>query len=168
MNRINHQEDIYKNAYRSFFLLCIRYCGSQETAKEVFNDAMLKYFKYEQSNEVNEKGRYSLIKKIIVNQCIDFIRNKKLEFTDIEEVEFTDNRNGNDADYNMMREEMLDLIKGFAPQTRLVFNLYIFEGWSHKEIAEEMNISIHTSNWHVNAGKKKILELFKSNVSHAK
>lgn len=129
---------------------------------------MLKYFKYEQSNEVNEKGRYSLIKKIIVNQCIDFIRNKKLEFTDIEEVEFTDNRNGNDADYNMMREEMLDLIKGFAPQTRLVFNLYIFEGWSHKEIAEEMNISIHTSNWHVNAGKKKILELFKSNVSHAK
>lgn len=129
---------------------------------------MLKYFKYEQSNEVNEKGRYSLIKKIIVNQCIDFIRNKKLEFTDIEEVEFTDNRNGNDADYNMMREEMLDLIKGFAPQTRLVFNLYIFEGWSHKEIAEEMNISIHTSNWHVNVGKKKILELFKSNVSHAK
>jgi RNA polymerase sigma-70 factor (ECF subfamily) len=129
---------------------------------------MLKYFKYEQSNEVNEKGRYSLIKKIIVNQCIDFIRNKKIEFTDIDEVEFTDNRNGNDADYNMMREEMLDLIKGFAPQTRLVFNLYIFEGWSHKEIAEEMNISIHTSNWHVNAGKKKILELFKSNVSHAK
>lgn len=168
MNRIKHQEEIYKNAYRSFFLLCIRYCGSQETAKEVFNDAMLKYFKYEQSNEVNEKGRYSLIKKIIVNQCIDFIRNKKIEFTDIDEVEFTDNRNGNDADYNMMREEMLDLIKGFAPQTRLVFNLYIFEGWSHKEIAEEMNISIHTSNWHVNAGKKKILELFKSNVSHAK
>lgn len=167
MRRITHQEEIYKNAYRSFFLLCVRYCGSQETAKEVFNDAMLKYFKYEQSNEVNEKGRYSLIKKILVNQCIDFIRNKKIEFADIAEVEFSDNENGNDAEYNMMREEMLELIKGLAPQTRLVFNLYIFEGWSHKEIAKEMNISIHTSNWHVNAGKTKILELFKTKKSHA-
>ena len=129
---------------------------------------MLKYFKYEQSNEVNEKGRYSLIKKIIVNQCIDFIRNKKIEFTEITEAEFSDNGNMNDAEYNMIREEMLALIKGFAPQTRLVFNLYIFEGWSHKEIAKEMNISIHTSNWHVNAGKKQILELFKTKVPHAK
>lgn len=168
MSQIKHQEEIYKNAYRSFFLLCVRYCGTLETAKEVFNDALLKYFKYEQSNEVNEKGRYSLIKKIIVNQCIDFIRNKKIEFTDIEEVGFPDDKNSNDGEYNMMREEMLELIKEFAPQTRLVFNLYIFEGWSHKEIAEELNISIHTSNWHVNAGKNRILELFKTNTSHAK
>ena len=167
MSRIKQQEQIYKNAYRSFFLVCVRYCGSQETAKEVFNDAMLKYFNYEKSNKVNEKGRYSLIKKIIVNQCIDFIRNKKIEFTDISKAEFTGNWNGNEAEYNMMREEMLELIKGFAPQTRLVFNLYIFEGWSHKEIAKKMNISIHTSNWHVNAGKKKILELFKTKNSHA-
>ena len=168
MSKSKHQEHIYKNAYKSFFLLCVRYCGSEELAKEVFNDAMLKYFKYEQSNEVNEKGRYSLIKKIIVNQCIDFIRNKKIEFTEITEAEFSENGNMNDAEYNMIREEMLALIKGFAPQTRLVFNLYIFEGWSHKEIAKEMNISIHTSNWHVNAGKKQILELFKTKVPHAK
>lgn len=129
---------------------------------------MLKYFKYEQSNEVNDKGRYSLIKKIIVNKCIDFIRNKKIEFRDIDEIELPKSRDGNEAEYNMMREEMLELIKGFAPQTRLVFNLYIFEGYSHKEIANELNISIHTSNWHVNAGKKKILELFKTETSHAK
>ena len=168
MSRIKHQENIYKNAYRSFFLLCVRYCGNQEVAKEVFNDAMLKYFKYEKSNKVKEKGRYALIKKIMVNQCIDFIRQKKIEFADIGEIALPDNRNSNEAEYNMMREEMLDLIKGFAPQTRLVFNLYIFEGWSHKEIAKELNISIHTSNWHVNSGKKKILELFKTEEPHAK
>ena len=149
--------------------MCVRYCGSPETAKEVFNDAMLKYFKYEQTNEVKEKGRYSLIKKIIINQCIDFIRNKKIEFVDIDEVEFSlSNGGSNSAEYNMMREEMLELIKNFPPQTRLVFNLYIFEGWSHNDIAKEMNISIHTSNWHVNSGKKMILELFKAKSTHAK
>ncbi len=168
MSRIGHQENIYKSAYRSFFVLCVRYCGDQETAKEVFNDAMLKYFKYEQSNKVSENGRFALIKKIIVNQCIDHIRKKRIEFADIDGMEFSDNRNSSDAEYNMIREEMLEVIQGFAPQTRLVFNLYIFEGWSHKEIAAELNISIHTSNWHVNTGKKKILELFKTTTSRAR
>ena len=168
MSRIRHQESIYKNAYKSFFLVCIRYCGTEETAKEMFNDAMLKYFKYEQSHKVTDKGRYSLIKKIIVNQCIDFIRNKKIDFENIEEIKVPKSRNWNEAEYNMIRDEMLELIKEFAPQTRLVFNLYIFEGFSHKEIAAKLNISIHTSNWHVNAGKKKILELFKTETAHAK
>ena len=168
MNQLKHQEQIYKNAYKSFYLLCVRYCGNQQAAEEVFNDAMFKYFKYENSNKVNEKGRYSLIKKIIVNQCIDFIRNKKLEFKNIEEGEDHQSKHGNDAEFNMMKEEMLGLIKKFPPQTRLVFNLYIFEGWSHKEIAKELDISIHTSNWHVNAGKKKILKLFRTSTLNAK
>lgn len=129
---------------------------------------MLKYFKYEQNHEVTQKGRYSLIKKIIINQCIDFIRNKKFEFENIDEIKIPKSRNQNEAEYNMIREEMLELIKEFAPQTRVVFNLYIFEGFSHKEIAKKLNISIHTSNWHVNAGKKKILELFKTETAHAK
>jgi len=166
LSQIKHQENIYKNAYRSFFLLCVRYCGCQETAKEVFNDTMLKYFKYEQLHEVHEKGRYALIKKMIVNQCIDFIRKEKTKFVDIGKAEFMDNQTNNEAEYNMMREDMLDVIKGFTPQTRLIFNLYIFEGWSHKEIAEKMNISIHTSSWHVNTGKKMILELFKTKKLH--
>lgn len=168
MSHFVHQEKIYKNAYKSFFLICIRYCGTQEVAKEVFNDAMVKYFKYEQSNQVNEKGRYSLIKKIIVNQCIDYVRSKKIEFVDIEMTSTSESPTQNEAEFNMIRQEMLELIKGFAPQTKLIFNLYIFEGWSHKMIAEEMNISIHTSNWHVSTGKKKILELFKVEKSHAK
>ena len=54
MSRITHQEKIIKNAYKSCFLLCVHYCGRQETAKEVFNDAMLKYYKYEESHKVNE------------------------------------------------------------------------------------------------------------------
>ena len=128
---------------------------------------MIKYFKYEQNNEVSEKGRYALIKKIIVNQCIDHIRKKKIEFTEMRESEISDRWNNNDAEYNMMREDMLEIVRNLAPQTRLVFNLYIFEGWSHNEIAKEMDISIHTSHWHVAEGKKKILKLFKTKPSHA-
>lgn len=168
MKQKRHQEEIYKNAYRSFFALCVRYCGDRDNAKEIFNDAMLKYFKYEQSNKVDEKGRYSLIKKIIINQCINYIRNQKIKFENIEDQITPDSFNCPDAEYNMVRQEMMELIKQFPPQTRLIFNLYIFEGWSHKAIAEELNISIHTSNWHINAGKKKILTLFEVENQHGK
>lgn len=138
--------------------MCIRYCGDREVAKEVFNDAMLNYFKYEAKNKVNEKGRYSLIKKIITNKCIDFLRSKK---SDLKDYQAASNHDENEGQVNLMREEMFEMIQTFPPQTRMIFNLFVFEGWTHKDIANELNISIHTSSWHVNFGKKQILELFK-------
>ncbi len=156
-----HQEEIYKNAYRAFFGVCMRYCKTKEDAKEVFNDAMLSYFDFENKKKVNEKGRYSLIKKIIVNKCIDHVRSRKLFFEEIDENS-TDRRSvQNEAEFNMIREELFDKIQKFPPQTKLIFNLYIFEAWSHKEIAKHLDISTNTTSWHINQGKKQILELLK-------
>jgi len=155
-----HQEEIYKNAFRAFFGTCMRYCNSKEDAKEVFNDAMLRYFDFENKNKVDEKGRYSLIKKIIINKCIDHVRSKKIVFEDIDNSSSpTFGTTQNDAEFNMIREELLNKIQHFPPQTKLIFNLYIFDGWSHKEIAAHLNISTNTTSWHINQGKKQILEL---------
>jgi RNA polymerase sigma-70 factor (ECF subfamily) len=157
--RKNHQEETYKNAYRSFFGICLRYCATKEDAKEVFNDAMLRYFKFESKNKVDDKGKFSLIKKIIVNQSIDHLRVKKIKFDNIEDATDSIKSTNNDAEINMIREEMLEKIQKFAPQTRIIFNLFIFEGWSHKEIADHLTITTNTSSWHVNQGKKQIIEL---------
>ena len=156
-----HQEEIYKNAFRAFFGTCMRYCNSKEDAKEVFNDAMLRYFNFENKNKVDEKGRYSLIKKIIVNKCIDHVRSRKISFENIEDTAYHHQGIQNEAEFNMIREELLDKVQQFPPQTKVIFNLYIFEGWSHKEIAAHLNISTNTTSWHVNQGKKQILELLK-------
>lgn len=159
MKSRSNQAYIYKKAYTAFFKLCIRYCGSTEIAKEVFNDAMLGYFSYEENTKINEQGRFSLIRKIIVNKCIDHLRLQKVNIVEFEEDQGSSTENL--GDMNLMREEMFDTIKSFPPRTRLIFNMYVFEGWSHKEIADELNISIHTSSWHVNQGKNQILNLFK-------
>jgi RNA polymerase sigma-70 factor (ECF subfamily) len=158
----NHQEDTYKKAYQSFFGICMRYCSTKEDAKEVFNDAMLRYFKYESKNKVDAKGKFSLLKKIIVNQCIDHVRSKRIHFENIEDANPIFNSARNDAEVNMVREEMLMEIQKFAPQTKLIFNLFIFDGWSHNKIASHLNISTNTSSWHVNQGKKQIIELLKN------
>lgn len=160
------QEETYKSAYRAFFGICMRYCNSKEDAKEVFNDAMLNFFAYETKNTVTEKGKYSLIKKIITNKSIDHIRSRKMHFDRIEDnVEFISSTTS-DAEFNMIREELLKTVQNFPPQTKLIFNLYIFEGWSHKEIAAHLKISTNTTSWHINQGKKQILNLLaKSNVA---
>jgi len=155
---LSKQEDIYKKAHGSFFKMCIRYCGDTETAKEVFNDAMLNYFRYEEKNIINEDGRFSLIKKIVTNKCIDHLRYKKARLS---EMKLNATFSENEGQLNLMKDEMFEMIRSFPEQTRLIFNLYVFEGWSHKEIASELDISIHTSSWHVTQGKKQILELFK-------
>ena len=155
----HRQEQTYKSAYQAFFGLCMRYCRKKEEAKEVFNDAMLKFFDYESKHKVNDEGRFSLIKKIIVNKCIDHVRRKKIEFENIEDDSHEFGQVTNQAEFNLIKEEMLHKVQNFPPQTRVIFNLYVFEGWSHEKIAESLGISINTSGWHVSQGKKQILNL---------
>ena len=157
----NQQEQTYKEAYRAFFGVCMRYCPKKEEAKEVFNDAMLNYFEYETKNKVNEKSKYAFIKKIIINKCIDFSRKKKMLFDDIDESTPVFGASQNEGELNMIREELLLKVQNFPTQTRVIFNLYVFEGWSHKEIAAHLNISVNTTAWHVNQGKKQIINLLK-------
>lgn len=157
----NQQEQTYKEAYRAFFGVCMRYSNRKEEAKEIFNDAMLSFFEYEKKNKVNEQGKYSLIKKIIVNKCIDFSRKKKMLFDDIEESTPLLGYSQNEGEFNLIREELLQKVQNFPTQTKVIFNLYVFEGWSHKKIAAHLNISVNTTSWHVNQGKKQIINLLK-------
>lgn len=159
-NKRQHYEKIYKDAYKAFFVLCLRYCASKEDAEEVFNNGMVKYFEYEHKNKVREATRYALIKKILVNKCIDHTRKKKSSFKNIDEGIIDRVGINPEAEYNQLKGELLTLVQQLPPQTRLVFNLYIFEGWSHKKIANHLGITENTSFWHLNNGKKKVMSLF--------
>jgi len=153
------QEQTYKDAYRAFFGTCMRYCNTKEDAKEVFNDAMLKFFTYENKNEIREETKFGLLKKIIVHKCIDHVRSRKMQFDNIEDTSPNFYSVQNDAEFNLIREEMLDKIQKFPPQTKIIFNLYIFEGWSNEKIAKHLGITTNTTRWHIHQGKNKILNL---------
>jgi len=144
-SKYNHHEEVYKSAYKAFFGLCMRYCDQREDAEEVFNDGMVKYFEFEKKNKVRASTRYALIKKILVNSCIDRTRKKTIRFTNIDDYVIHEKGVSGEVEYLQMREELLLCIQKFPPQTRVIFNLYIFEGWSHKEIAKHLNISENTS-----------------------
>ena len=51
---------------------------------------------------------------------------------------------------------MVELIQLLPPVTRTVFNLFVFEGYSHSEIASQLNMTENTSAWHVNQARTKL------------
>ena len=62
----------------------------------------------------------------------------------------------NDAISKMSSQEMVNMIQQLPPVTRTVFNLFVFEGFSHGEIAQQLNITENTSAWHVNNARKRL------------
>ena len=125
----------------------------------MLNDGFLKVFsnldKYEDTGSFE-----GWMKRVVRNAALDYRRkyDKKVDFVDIEEI--TDSQMAdyhiNDAVSRISSQEMVNLIQQLPPVTRVVFNLFVFEGFSHAEIAQQLNISENTSAWHVNNARTRL------------
>ncbi len=125
--------------------VCLRYAKSTEQAEDVLQDAFVKVFsKLEKFN--GEGSLEGWIRRIMVNTSLDQIR---------KEAKFRDNVSWDDVDFKvendsfilegLMAEDLLKLINSMPQGYKMVFNLFAIEGYSHKEIAAELNISENTS-----------------------
>jgi RNA polymerase sigma factor (sigma-70 family) len=148
------QELLYKSFYRAMVTLCLRYTKNDQDAVEVLNNGFLKVFKNIQRYDPGQASLYTWIRTIVVNTCLDFIRSKDRggkyqELDESAEVNIPPDVLGkfNSAD-------LLVLIRKLPPATQAVFNLFVIEGYSHKEIKELLNISTGTSKWHLSEARK--------------
>lgn len=151
------QEKLYKHFYPLLMPVCMSYVTNNDDAVDIYNQALLKVFKsLDQYTGSGALGGW--IRRIIVNTAIDFIRKQeKLKFqTPIEDAVQIG------VETNVIAEltsnEILELFRFLPPAQRLVLNLYIVEGNSHAQIADELNISVGTSKWHLNQGRKLLQE----------
>ncbi len=103
------------------------------------------------------------IKRIIVNNCINKLRKKKIHFEEIEEgrhlVEKEVELKDNSIDVKAIKDALHNLSDGY----RAVFSLYAIEGYDHQEIAEILNISVSTSKSQYSRARKKIKETILNN-----
>jgi len=104
------------------------------------------------------------IKRIVINNCINFLKKKRLYFEEI------DDRVGNIEEHSAIEPKMsIESIKRAMIQLpdgyRVVFSLYLMEGYDHQEIADVLNISVATSKSQFSRAKKKMRELMLSEES---
>lgn len=154
--------ELYKLTYSYLMSICIRYTKNQDQAKETLNVGFLKILT--NLHKYNPPVPFKAwIRRIMVNTLIDeYRKNKKLSDTiDYVEdyVESGSFYEINDAISKINADQILKLIDTLPQASKQVFNLYIIDGFSHKEIAEMLNISEGTSKWHLNFSRTKLKEL---------
>ena len=155
------QEALYKAYYRAMITICLRYTGNEDDAVEVLNNGFLKVFQNIQRYEPAQASLYTWIRTIVVNSCLDFIRKKNRTQQHYELSDATEVHVPAEAITKMKASEILGLIRSLPPATGAVFNLYVIEGYNHREIGTLLNISEGTSKWHLSEARKQLQQKIK-------
>ncbi len=167
-NNARSQELLYKHYAPKMYGICMRFTGNQMEADDILQDGFIKIFT-KLKDFRNEGSLEGWIRKTIINTAINFYR-KKLKysyFDDIEGLEVPETKEENIYD-KLSKEELIKLIQELPNGYRTIFNLYVIEGYSHKEIGKMLNISNNTSKSQLtrarNILQRKVLALMKEKV----
>lgn len=150
--------------YAPFMLgLCRRYIKKTEDAEDVMIQGFYKVF----SKISFFKGDGSFegwIRRIMINESLMYLRQNQ-HFQHMEEITPL-NTEPEEPDIvdDISAEEIISLIHELPPGYRTVFNLYVIEGYKHREIAEELGISINTSKSQLILAKQRMVELVQSKL----
>ncbi|MDD4922420.1 MAG: sigma-70 family RNA polymerase sigma factor [Bacteroidales bacterium] len=142
--------------------VCLRYCKDKETAKDLLHDGFLKVYTHLDGFE--GKGSFEgWMRRIMVNTALEYIRKKSDEgyCLDIEEA-FTLTSQDYGVLEKMQAEELVKIIQKLPHTYRTTFNLFVVEGYSHKEIAEAMNITESSSRVYLTRAKQLIQQMLTS------
>jgi RNA polymerase sigma factor (sigma-70 family) len=162
------QEALYKLFHAEMLRVCYSYLPDKELAKEAFNTGFLKVFQSVKSFDIEKGELGGWIRKIMIYTSIDLCR-KELKFNTVStSVEDQD-------DYfiapsileKLYFEDILQNIRVLPFATQTVFNLSVLDGFTHKEIGEQLNISEGTSRWHLAEAKRKLRELLEPLVANS-
>ncbi len=133
--------------------LCRRYVKSPEDAEELLGNGFLKLFQSIPSFRYeNDAAFYNWIKRIMINECLMFLR-KKQAFKTVSESEAENCSMEEDLLDRLSTKQIFELILQLPVGYRTVFNLYELEGFTHAEIATSLGISIGTSKSQLNKAK---------------
>jgi RNA polymerase sigma factor (sigma-70 family) len=163
-NERTAQEALYKLCHADMLRVCYNYLPDKELAKEAFNNGFLKVFQSIKSFDAEKGELGGWIRKIMIYTAIDLCRsemkfNKALLFTEKDEDEFFISPSVLEK---LFFEDILQSIRTLPLATQTVFNLSVIDGFSHKEIGEQLNISEGTSRWHLSEAKKQLRTLLET------
>lgn len=154
------QEFLYQKYASKMYGVCLRYSGNAEDANDLLQEGFIKIFK----NLTKFRGEGSFegwIRRIFVNTSIEHFR-KKVKLYNVTEVQ---ENTIEDYDLNILdtlaEKDIISLVNELSPGYRAVFNMHVVEGYSHKEIADILEINEGTSKSQLARAKgvlKKLLE----------
>ena len=156
------QELLYKQYCSSLMVLCKSYAKNEEDAVEILQDGFLKVFQQIDSFDASKSSIYTWMRTIMIRTAIDFLRKQNRRNISVEWKEEHEPAIEAEALQRMSAQQIQYMLQHLPATTRTVFNLYITEGYNHKEIGELLKISEGTSRWHLSEARKYLTNLLKA------
>ena len=156
------QELLYKQYCSSMMVLCKSYAKNEEDAIEVLQDGFLKIFQQIDRYDASRSSIYTWMRTIMIRTAIDFLRKQNRKNVAVEWKEEHDPAIEAEALERMSAQQIQCMLQHLSATTRVVFNLYITEGYNHREIGELMKISEGTSKWHLSEARKYLINSLKA------
>jgi RNA polymerase sigma factor (sigma-70 family) len=149
------QKKLYEDHYSNMMTVCLRYTSNENDALDLMHEGFIKIFinihKYQPDTAL-----LAWMRRIMVNNCIDYYR--KMSRRRTEDLEHANTITSDDADAvsQFNEQEILTAIQKLPMTYRTVFNLYVIEGFSHKEIGEKLGITESTSRSNLVKARHKL------------
>jgi RNA polymerase sigma factor (sigma-70 family) len=146
------QKALYERYHHLALKIVFRYVYRYEEAIDLVNDGFVKFFIHIDRFRVNEeadteKMLIGWLKRIMINTAIDYLRKKMLlpEIGGIPETVWDVPDKSANADQLLLYKDLITQVKKLPPAYRIVFNMYVLDGYSHAEIADALGIPIGSS-----------------------
>ncbi len=155
------QKLLFDKYSAKMFGVCRRYVKNQEDAEDVLISGLFKVLT--KLDMYSHKGSFEgWIRRILVNECLMHLR-KSHNFKLTVEVSNIDIKTKANVEDDLAAQDILDLLELLPTGYRTVFNMYVLEGYKHKDIAEELGISINTSKSQLLLARRRLQSLIKEN-----
>lgn len=163
-NDPHYQQALYKRFRAEMFTLCLRYAKSRAEAEDFLQDGFMNVFKDLRQFKVDKGSLRGWIRKVMVNKALQHLRKKRLLYANDDVSEYANQIPGDENIISMLSaQEIVQLIQQLPEGYKVVFNLFMIEGYSHQEIADMLGISVNTSKSQLRKARlalqKRITEL---------
>ena len=147
------QQELYKRFASKMYGVCLRYAANAEEAEDVLQEGFIKVFK--KIGSFRKEGSFEgWIRRIFVNTAIEQFRKKNYLQPITEYEEATIEGKYVSVLDSMAEKDIIGLVQHLSPGYRTVFNMYVVEGFTHKQISEALGISEGTSKSQLSRAKQ--------------
>lgn len=162
------RRELYTLYSKQMLAVCYRYTGDMDTAYDVLHDGFIKIFTH-----FTFRGECALVTwvtRVMVTQAIDYLRKQqrfnRLVVTEEQLPDIADETEVAEAGSRLSEELLMKFVAELPDGCRTVFNLYVFEEKSHKEIAELLHIKEHSSTSQLHRAKSLLVKRIKEYIDH--
>lgn len=148
------QEELYRLFAGKLFAISLKYSRNYQEAEDNLQEAFITIFK--KIHQYENKGSFEgWLKRITINTALQTYRKQNV-FRIVDENSIEEAEEVNLREEEISLDFLLKIIQELPDRYRMVFNLYVLDGYSHKEIAELLNISVGTSKSNLARARKNL------------